>query len=93
MILVIGEKPEKRKPTIIKGHDLNQITMIKLEKCTDERFPDRTSFKIRAYNSEGFQVDLKVGLHNRSVAQAYLNEIAEEITSEGADHIVIVSEL
>lgn len=73
---------------VIDSINTDHIQKIKGMKVTDEM--GRTSYKVRVYALQ--EIDLKT-FRNKQDAQHYLDDMAEAIAKEDANHIVIVSEL
>lgn len=70
----------------------DSIRIIRAEKCADEKFPDKLSYKIRITNTDGMSHDVKC-FRDKQSAQNFLDEIAEEITNKDANHVVIINQL
>ena len=73
---------------IIDSVNTDAIQMIKASKITDGL--NRTFYKVSAQTIQ--TIDLK-SFRDKHAAQDYLRELADKVQVEGAEHIVVVSEL
>ena len=83
-MIVIRDGYDQEPEPNINGISLDQIRLVEAVKYSDNRFPDKVSYKIRIHSKDGYTADLRV-FKDRNTALEYVNDIAVQLRNADSD--------